>query len=74
MPLLIGSVTFIAALAATAASNALPPCIKIRKPAMLANGCEVATMPFFEAMTERREGKRSPERCVLLMRNPFTVG
>ena len=61
MPLVIGSVTFRAALAATAASKALPPCIKIRRPAIEASDCVVETMPLLETIIERRDAKRSPE-------------
>jgi hypothetical protein len=45
MPLLIGSIRPIAALAAIAASMALPPCSRICTPAEAAIGLLVATMP-----------------------------
>ena len=42
---------------ATAASTALPPCIKICSPAIAARGWLVATIPFLAWTVERRESK-----------------
>jgi len=42
-PLLTGSVNASVAAAAMAASTALPPRARIRKPAWAASGCDVAT-------------------------------
>src|SRR5207247_2825903 len=61
MPLVIGSTTLMAALVATAASKALPPCIKMRTPAIVASGWLLATIPLRDMTIERREKKRSPE-------------
>jgi hypothetical protein len=48
-----GSVTLRAAATATAASAALPPACRIRRPAWVASGCEQATMPLVEYTGER---------------------
>ena len=56
-PVDIGSTTFRAAAAATAASTAFPPWSIMRKPATAANGWLVATIPFFARTVERRESK-----------------
>jgi hypothetical protein len=42
-PLLHGSTTIITAAAAIAASTALPPCWRTRKPACAPSGCDVET-------------------------------
>ena len=48
------SVTFNAATAATAASAALPPAFRMRRPASLASGCEVQQTPCVQSTGERR--------------------
>ena len=53
MPQLIGSTTPIIALAAIAASAALPPALSTSSPACDASGWLVATMPFLAITTER---------------------
>src|SRR6266567_6916246 len=53
MPLAIGATTAIAALAATAASTALPPCARMVAPIWEASGCSVATMPEREMTRDR---------------------
>ena len=56
-PVDIGSTTFKVAAVATAASTALPPAMRIRRPAMAANGWLVATMPCVACTVDRRELK-----------------
>ncbi|MCY1517340.1 hypothetical protein D9M68_520180 [compost metagenome] len=51
-PLLTGSTSVITAAVAMAASTALPPCCRMRRPACAASGCEVATT--LRAKTGRR--------------------
>jgi len=46
-----------AAAQVTAASIALPPCIRVCNPAIAASGWLVATMPFFASTVERLEWK-----------------
>jgi hypothetical protein len=53
----IGSTTLSTAAVATAASTAVPPAIKIRKPAWAAKGWLAATIPLLAMTTDRREGK-----------------
>src|SRR5512134_4021775 len=57
MPVEVGSVTLRAAAAATAASAALPPSIRIERPAWVASGWLVATMPCVARTGERYESK-----------------
>src|SRR5689334_16423187 len=53
MPLPVGSITPVVALAAMAASTALPPRSRICTPAAAASGWLDATTPYREATTER---------------------
>ncbi len=53
MPFIIGATTPMAALAATAASIALPPLSSIAVPARAAIGCSAATIPYCEITMER---------------------
>src|SRR5438094_4368331 len=53
MPLPVGSITPVVALAAMAASTALPPRSRICTPAAAARGWLEATTPYREATTER---------------------
>jgi hypothetical protein len=46
MPVIAGSTTHCTATAATAASTALPPARRTSSATSVANGCEVAAMPF----------------------------
>ena len=57
MPVDSGSTTLSTTALATAASTALPPCIKICSPAIAARGWPVATIPFLAWTVERRESK-----------------
>ena len=57
IPVDSGSTTFNTAAAATEASTAFPPCIKICKPAIAANGWLVATIPLVACTVERLESK-----------------
>ena len=54
MPVLVGSHTFSAAATATAASKALPPARRMRRPASEARVCEDATMPRVAIVGPRR--------------------
>src|SRR5262245_54754001 len=53
MPFIIGATRPIAALAATAASIALPPCSRIATPARVPIGCSAATTPYCEMIIDR---------------------
>ena len=53
MPFIIGATRPITALAATAASIALPPASSMAVPARAAIGCSAATMPYWEMTMER---------------------
>ena len=53
MPVDCGSITASSALAAIAASAAVPPARKVSIAASEACGCEVATMPFWAWTVER---------------------
>ncbi len=57
IPVDVGSVTFRAAPAATAASAAFPPFARISRPAAVASGWDVETMPPRPYTGERRELK-----------------
>src|SRR5580704_8983943 len=58
-PTIIGSTTESTAADATAASIALPPCIRMRKPACAASGWLAATIPCC-AMTSERDCEGHP--------------
>src|SRR4051812_5104061 len=73
-PVIIGSTTFSTAAAATAASTALPPSCKIRRPACAAGGWLAATRPFRASTGERvcraHPASRSPghqSHCCMLI-------
>ena len=53
MPFIMGATRPMAALAATAASIALPPLSSMAVPARAAIGCSAATMPYCEITMER---------------------
>lgn len=53
MPFIIGATRPMAALAATAASIALPPLSRMAVPARAAIGCSAATIPYWEITMER---------------------
>src|SRR5260370_35396809 len=53
MPTFGGKVTLSVAAAATAASIAFPPCIRIRAPAIAAKGWTVVTIPFRAITSDR---------------------
>src|SRR5436189_1575945 len=53
MPFIIGATSPMAALAATAASIALPPCSRIATPARVPIGCSAATTPYCEMIMDR---------------------
>jgi hypothetical protein len=57
MPVELGSTTFRVAAVQMAASTALPPSIKIRRPAIAARGWLVATIPLVAITVERLESK-----------------
>ena len=57
IPVEHGSVIFIPAATATAASAAFPPAASMRCPAAAANGCVHAMMPFVECTVDRRDAK-----------------
>src|SRR5687768_6394517 len=59
IPLPVGSISPKAALAAIAASTALPPCFITSKAICVASGCEVAAIAF-GAMTSERVAKTRP--------------
>ena len=63
MPVDIGSTTLSMAAVATAASAALPPAIRMRRPAMAARGWLLATMPCRARTVERREGNWNDFIC-----------
>ena len=56
-PVDMGSTTFSVAAVVTAASTALPPSIRTRRPAIAASGWLVATIPWVACIVERRELK-----------------
>jgi hypothetical protein len=53
MPLPVGSIKPMAALAAIAASTALPPALRMSSATWLASGWAVAAMPLTAVVTER---------------------
>src|SRR5215468_2737674 len=64
MPFIIGSVTPVTALAAIAASTALPPRARIWTAACEASGWLVAATPSFEATAERPGTGRAAARVI----------
>ena len=60
-PVDMGSTTFRAAAAAMAASTAVPPSIRMRRPVVAAKGWLVATIPLVARMLDRRESKNMPQ-------------